>query len=79
MPEEDPKLPDNKLRSPEQRYNPLEMDRKWQDRWGKDKLHVVRDNDARPKWYELTMYPYPSGDLLIGHWYAMASSDVSSP
>ena len=29
-----------------------------------------------PKWFEMTMYPYPSGDLHIGHWYAMAPSDA---
>ncbi|MCL0100130.1 leucine--tRNA ligase, partial [Dehalococcoidia bacterium] len=36
----------------------------------------VNDDDPRPKWYELHMYPYPSGDLHIGHWYAMAGADV---
>ena len=58
------------------RYNPQELDRKWQQRWGKDKLYQVSDDDPRPKWYALTMYPYPSGDLHIGHWYALAPSDV---
>ena len=59
----------------EMRYDPQAIDRKWQDRWAKDGLHRVNDDDPRPKWYEMTMYPYPSGDLHIGHWYAMAPSD----
>ena len=59
----------------EMRYNPREIDKKWQERWEKDGLYRVRDDDPRPKWYELTMYPYPSGDLHIGHWYALAPSD----
>ena len=56
-------------------FNPAEIDRKWQDRWARDSLYRVDDDDSRPKWYDLTMYPYPSGDLHIGHWYAMAPSD----
>ena len=62
-------------RQVELRFNPVEIDRKWQERWAKDGLYRVDDNDSRPKWYDLTMYPYPSGDLHIGHWYAMAPSD----
>ena len=62
-------------RQVELRFNPVEIDRKWQERWAKDDLYRVEDNDSRPKWYDLTMYPYPSGDLHIGHWYAMAPSD----
>ena len=57
-------------------YNPAEVETKWQERWANDKLYLVRDDDPRPKWYELTMYPYPSGDIHVGHWYAMAPSDV---
>ena len=57
----------------EMRYDPQAIDRKWQDRWAKDGLHRVNDDDPRPKWYEMTMYPYPSGDLHIGHWYANTS------
>ena len=56
-------------------YDPVEIDQKWQARWEKDGLHRVANDDPRPKWYEMTMYPYPSGDLHIGHWYAMAPAD----
>ncbi len=58
------------------RYDPRELDRKWQQRWADDDLYRVEDDDPRPRWYALTMYPYPSGDLHIGHWYAMAPSDA---
>ena len=58
------------------RYDPAEIDRKWQQRWADDNLYQVNDDDPRPRWYALTMYPYPSGDLHIGHWYAMAPSDA---
>ena len=63
-------------RTTELRYNHKEIDSRWQQRWASDKLYEVRDDDPRPKWYELTMYPYPSGDIHIGHWYAMAPSDA---
>ena len=58
------------------RYDPTALDRKWQQRWIDDKQNHVDDDDPRPKWYALTMYPYPSGDLHVGHWYAMAPSDA---
>ena len=62
-------------RQVELRFDPVTIDRKWQDRWAEDGLQRVRDNDSKPKWFEMTMYPYPSGDLHIGHWYALAPSD----
>ena len=63
------------MRQVELRYNPREIDGKWQERWERDGLYRVADDDPRPKWYELTMYPYSSGDLHIGHWYVLAPSD----
>jgi len=58
------------------RYNPQEIEKKWQERWAADRLYEVKEGDSRPKWYELTMFPYTSGDLHIGHWFAMAPADV---
>ena len=65
-----------KVRQVELRWDPRALDRKWQERWERDGLHRVLDDDPRPKWYELTMYPYPSGDVHIGHWYTMAPADA---
>ena len=59
----------------ELRFDAVAIDRKWQDRWEKDGLHRVNTDDSRPKWYEMVMYPYPSGDLHIGHWYNYAPAD----
>src|SRR3989304_4856676 len=61
-----------------QRYDPVPIEAKWQARWEADGLHPARDFDPAPKWDFLTMYPYPSGDLHIGHWYAMAPSDAAA-
>ncbi|MDR7402442.1 MAG: leucine--tRNA ligase [Armatimonadota bacterium] len=60
------------------RYDPTRMEAKWQARWEADRLYEAKDFDPRPKFYFLTMFPYPSGDLHIGHWYAMAPSDAGA-
>jgi leucyl-tRNA synthetase len=57
-------------------YNPAEIEPKWQAHWEADGLYQSDVDPTRPKHYALTMLPYPSGDLHIGHWYAMTPSDA---
>ena len=59
-----------------ERYNPRAVEAKWQARWEADGLYTTREDPSRPKWYALTMFPYTSGDLHCGHWYAIAPADV---
>jgi leucyl-tRNA synthetase len=60
-----------------ERYRPQEIERKWQARWEADGLYQT-DLGADRKRYFLTMLPYTSGDLHVGHWYAMAPSDAAA-
>ena len=57
-------------------YEHRQMQARWSDRWERERVYSVSDDDPRPKWYELHMYPYPSGDLHVGHWFAMTGADV---
>jgi leucyl-tRNA synthetase len=57
-------------------YDPVAIEAKWQSRWATDGLYHADIDERRPKFYALTMLPYPSGDLHIGHWYAMTPSDA---
>ena len=57
-------------------YDPSIVEPKWRARWEADDLYRTSDDADGPKWYSLTMYPYPSGTLHIGHWYAFAIPDV---
>ncbi len=57
-------------------YNPNEIEAKWQKKWTESGLYRQEIDRSKPKHYALTMLPYPSGDLHIGHWYAMTPSDA---
>ena len=57
-------------------YDPGSIEAKWQQRWEADGLHHADRDPGRDKFYFLTMLPYPSGDLHIGHWYVMTPSDA---
>jgi leucyl-tRNA synthetase len=57
-------------------YRPDEIEPKWQQQWEEDGLYYADIDPEKPKFYALTMLPYPSGDFHIGHWYAMSPSDA---
>ena len=57
-------------------YIPTEIEPKWQAKWEADGLYHSDIDPQKPKHYALTMLPYPSGDLHIGHWYAMTPADA---
>ena len=60
-----------------EQYNPAEIEPRWQARWSELRLYATDLHDAsRPRYYLLTMYPYPSGDLHIGHWYIKTPTDA---
>jgi leucyl-tRNA synthetase len=58
------------------KYNPQEMEPRWQQKWEADKLYRAVVDWNKPKHYALTMLPYPSGDLHIGHWFPMTPGDA---
>ena len=58
------------------RYDPAVIEPKWRARWETDELYRVDDDAPGEKWYSLTMYPYPSGVLHIGHWFAFVAPDI---
>jgi leucyl-tRNA synthetase len=57
-------------------YNPGTIERRWQEQWSESGLYKTDEDPSKPKHYALTMLPYPSGDLHVGHWYAMTPSDT---
>ncbi len=58
-------------------YEASQVEKKWQKRWADKGIYTAALHDEkRPKYYNLVMFPYPSGDKLhVGHWYNYAPAD----
>ena len=59
-----------------ERYDPSAIEPRWQQRWEELELYRTDLEEPRNRYYLLTMYPYPSGDIHIGHWYIKTPTDA---
>ena len=60
-------------------YNFKEIERKWQSRWAENHTFKAVEDESRPKYYVLDMFPYPSGaGLHVGHPLGYIASDIFS-
>lgn len=57
-------------------YDPKTIEPKWQKIWNETGLYKTVDDPKGKKDYVLTMFPYTSGDLHTGHWYALSGPDI---
>src|SRR5246127_1884210 len=59
-----------------ERYNAREAELRWQKIWDERGIFATRNDDPRPRYYVLEMFPYPSGRIHMGHVRNYAMGDV---
>jgi leucyl-tRNA synthetase len=61
-----------------QQYDPQTIEPRWQTEWATSHIDEACENDSRPHYYALEMFPYPSGDVHMGHVRNYSIGDVVS-
>src|SRR3989344_6162926 len=58
------------------KYQPTKLEEKWQKRWDKEGIYATDFSREGDKFYVLAEFPYPSGDLHMGHWFTFTGADI---